>query len=38
MYFKPEWLRYYRFKQSRPDLGQEDLRNILLLEQPDLRQ
>lgn len=30
--FKPEWLRYYRFKQSRPDLGQEDLRNILLLE------
>jgi hypothetical protein len=30
--FKPEWLRYFRFKQSRPDLGLEDIRNILLLE------
>jgi hypothetical protein len=30
--FKPDWLRYFRFKQSRPDLGLEDIRNILLLE------
>jgi len=29
--FKPEW-RDIRFKQSRPDLGLEDIRNILLLE------
>ena len=30
--FKPEWLRFFRFKQSRPDLELDDLRNILLLE------
>lgn len=30
--FRSEWLRYFRFKQSRPDLGLEDLRNMLLLE------
>lgn len=30
--FKPEWLKYYRFKQSRPDLRLEDLNNELLAE------
>jgi hypothetical protein len=30
--FKPEWLRYFSCKQSRPDLGLSDLRNMLLLE------
>jgi hypothetical protein len=30
--FKPEWLKYYRFKQSRPDLDLADLRNQLLIE------
>lgn len=30
--FKPEWLKYFRFKQSRPDLDLEDLRNQLLIE------
>jgi len=30
--FKKEWLKFYRFKQSRPDLALEDLRNQLLLE------
>jgi hypothetical protein len=30
--FKPEWLRQFVFKQSRPDLPLTDLRNILLIE------
>jgi len=30
--FKPEWLRYFRFKQSQPNLDVEDPRNILLIE------
>jgi hypothetical protein len=30
--FQKEWLRYYRFKQSRPDLALEDMRNHLLIE------
>jgi len=30
--FKKDWLRFYRFKQSRADLALEDLRNQLLLE------
>jgi len=30
--FKKEWLHYFKFKQSRPDLKLEDLRNILLLQ------
>jgi len=27
--FKPEWLRYFRYQASRPDLPLEDLRNFL---------
>jgi len=30
--FKPDWLRYFRFKQSRPDLDLEDMRNALVIE------
>ena len=30
--FKSEWLRYYKCKQSRPELRLEDERNILLFE------
>jgi hypothetical protein len=30
--FKPEWLRKYKCKESRPDLDREDLRNFLLIE------
>jgi hypothetical protein len=30
--FKPSWLRKFRFKESRPDLDKEDLRNYLLIE------
>jgi LAGLIDADG DNA endonuclease family protein len=30
--FKPEWLRYFEYKQSRPDLADTDMRNILLIE------
>lgn len=30
--FKPEWLRFYRFKKSHPNLPIEDIRNTLLLE------
>jgi len=30
--FKTDALHYYKFKQSRPDLPLEDIRNILLLE------
>lgn len=30
--FKPEWLRYFRFKQSQPTLDVDDPRNILLIE------
>ena len=30
--FKPEWLRYFRFKQSQPNLEIDDPRNILLIE------
>jgi hypothetical protein len=30
--FKPEWLRKFTFKESRPDLDKEDLRNFLLIE------
>lgn len=30
--FKPEWLRFYRFKKSHPDLPIDDIRNTLLLE------
>jgi hypothetical protein len=30
--FRPEWLRYYRFKPSEPGLSLDDPRNILLLE------
>jgi len=30
--FKPSWLRKFKFKESRPELDKEDLRNFLLLE------
>jgi hypothetical protein len=30
--FNPDWKRHYRFKQSRPDLALEDVRNHLLIE------
>jgi hypothetical protein len=30
--FKPEWLKYFRFKQSRPDLSLDDPRNQLMVE------
>ena len=30
--FKPEWLRYFKYKESRPDLSKDDLRNFLLIE------
>jgi len=30
--FKVEWLKYFRFKQSRPDLTLDDPRNQLLIE------
>lgn len=30
--FKKDWLNFFKFKQSRPELGLEDIRNILLLE------
>lgn len=30
--FKPDWKRFYKCKESRPDLDLEDLRNYLLLE------
>jgi hypothetical protein len=32
MIFKPAWLKYFRFKQSQPELQLEDLRNELLIE------
>ena len=30
--FKPSWLRKFKFKEARPDLDKDDLRNFLLLE------
>ncbi len=30
--FKPAWQRLFRFKESRPDLEKNDLRNFLLIE------
>ena len=30
--FDPDWLRTFKFKQSRPELKMDDLRNILLLQ------
>jgi hypothetical protein len=30
--FKPTWQRLFRFKESRPDLDKNDLRNFLLIE------
>jgi hypothetical protein len=30
--FKPEWLRKFRFKEARPELSKEDVRNFLLIE------
>lgn len=30
--FKPAWLRKFRFKEARPDLDKEDLRNYLMIE------
>lgn len=32
MIFKPDWKRYFRFKQSRPDLDLNDVRNQLYIE------
>lgn len=30
--FRPEWLRKFKFKEARPDLDKEDLRNYLMIE------
>lgn len=30
--FKPEWLKYFRYQASRPDLPLEDLRNVLMIQ------
>jgi hypothetical protein len=30
--FKPSWLRKFKFKEARPDLDKEDLRNYLMIE------
>ena len=30
--FRPEWIRRYRYKPSRPELPLDDIRNVLLLE------
>lgn len=30
--FKEDWLRFYKYKQSRPDLELDDPRNIMLME------